>query len=566
MVDRLLIDHPHLLQRVPSGATLAAALVDADLVLPVLDGFDEIAEGLRPEALDALNATSLPLVLTSRREEFTVAVHAAGSPLVWAAGVELIALTPDDLMDYLPRTSRSVAARESGLDRKTNMWDLVLEALRTQDTRASRKLVRVLGTPLMVILARTMYSDSAERDPAELLDAARFPTEHALEEHLLAGFVPTVYRRRPPVRAIGIRASRQLGLDPGRVQEWIGHLAHHLALLDGPEHQDLAWWRTGNLLRRSTRIMAVGLVCALSVTVSEWFVGWIVYQLGPARRTGRFGAIVLEGALMGPVAGLAFGFVYWLLARPGGAAFAAAPVRLRLPGPRTRIGRVPRRTFVSRFGAGILGGFVLGGGCAAALTLERVLYNGIPLASGAVIEGTLINMLAFGLIFGSAAGLGFGLMAALEAPLDIASAATPSGLLSANRGTVARQVLVLVPVLTLTIAFGGRLIADLLQNFLGPMNWHMSDGLFIGAVAGLGGALSYALGFTAWGQWVVFSRICLPLTGKLPWDTVAFLDDAYQRGVLRQAGAVYQFRHSRLQHHLSDSFHQRHTDHAPADI
>ncbi|CAK7287034.1 hypothetical protein SGPA1_41294 [Streptomyces misionensis JCM 4497] len=41
------------------------------------------------------------------------------------------------------------------------------------------------------------------------------------------------------------------------------------------------------------------------------------------------------------------------------------------------------------------------------------------------------------------------------------------------------------------------------------------------------------------------------MTGRLPWAVAAFLDDAYQRGVLRQAGAVYQFRHARLQSRLA---------------
>nr|WP_312877766.1 hypothetical protein [Lentzea indica] len=63
---------------------------------------------------------------------------------------------------------------------------------------------------------------------------------------------------------------------------------------------------------------------------------------------------------------------------------------------------------------------------------------------------------------------------------------------------------------------------------------------------------------TAWGQWVVIARIWLPLTGRLPWAAVAFLDDAYQRGVLRQAGAVYQFRHARLQDHLIRILRARH--------
>jgi hypothetical protein len=41
------------------------------------------------------------------------------------------------------------------------------------------------------------------------------------------------------------------------------------------------------------------------------------------------------------------------------------------------------------------------------------------------------------------------------------------------------------------------------------------------------------------------------LTGRLPWRLPEFLDDAYRRGVLRRAGAVYQFRHARLQEHFA---------------
>jgi hypothetical protein len=42
-------------------------------------------------------------------------------------------------------------------------------------------------------------------------------------------------------------------------------------------------------------------------------------------------------------------------------------------------------------------------------------------------------------------------------------------------------------------------------------------------------------------------RLLLPLSGELPWRTRAFLRDAHERGVLRQSGAFYQFRHILLQ-------------------
>jgi hypothetical protein len=62
--------------------------------------------------------------------------------------------------------------------------------------------------------------------------------------------------------------------------------------------------------------------------------------------------------------------------------------------------------------------------------------------------------------------------------------------------------------------------------------------------------LGYGLCTTAWGQWFALARIWLPLTGRLPWRLLAF-HDACQRGALRRTGAVYQFRHARLQDHLT---------------
>ncbi|MEV8456980.1 helix-turn-helix domain-containing protein [Streptomyces sp. NPDC052095] len=553
LIDRLLRDHPHLTRRAPGGSTLAAALVDADLVLPVLDGFDEIAEGLRGTALEVLNATSVPLVLTSRRGEFAEAVEKVRAPLVWAAGIELTDLTLDDLADYLPRTARPVP-REDGAS--PAVWTSVLDRLRAPGAGAAPPLARVLSTPLMIVLARTMYSDSPDRDPADLLDTALFPDENALEEHLLAGFVPTVYRRRVAER--GATGHRGRHPDPARAELWLGHLAHHLARSDR-DQQDLAWWRIGDSLRLSVRLLAVVAASALCVALAYGVVN--LFRLPYPN-----GEVLLVGGSMGAVAGLAFGCVHAVLVRLGGTAFEPAHVRLRLrlPGAGTGVGRGPVRTFAVRFGAVLPGGFVMGVGCALALALQRRVFYGVPLTDKTVIEGTLVNMLVFGLIFGTGAGLVFGVMAALEAPLDVASAATPAGLLASNRATVVRQVLVLAPMLTLAIAVGGRLFAGLLDGFLGPLYWPLADAVFIGAVGGLGSAFAYALSFTAWGRWLVLSRVWLPLTGRLPRDPMAFLDDAYRRGVLRQSGAVYQFRHIRLQHHLARSYREHRRRYAPA--
>lgn len=547
LVDGLLRDHPHLARRAPGGSTLAADLVDADLVLPVLDGFDELAESLRGEALRALNTTSMPLVMTSRRHEYARAVREAHTPLVAAGGIELTDLTLDDLADYLPRTARPVAG---GRGDPPGVWDAVVDTLRAGGTAGSAHLGSVLRTPLMVILARTMFSDSPGRDPAELLDTARFPTESDVEEYLLAGFLQAVYRRHAPDRGEGGPTGRHR--DPERAERWLGYLADTLARR-AYGGQDLAWWRIAESLRRPARILNVALSAALCVAVAAWLVGWAASSFFAAY---QLPVVLLQGVLAGLTAGAAFGTVYGVVAARSGGVFEPAYVRLRLPAAGRRFGGRRVRAFGGRFAVVLMGGFVMGIGHAWAVTLVRVLYFDSSFSTPGVITSTLVNMLVFGLVLGTAAGLVFGLLAALEAPMDTTAAATPTRLLSSNRSTVARQLLVLVPMLTLGIALAGQVTVATLQGVLGPLVWG-PEGLVVGAIGGLGGGLSYVLAFTAWGQWLTLARIWLPLSGALPWDLVAFLDDAYRRGVLRRTGAVYQFRHIRLQQHLAQAHRRR---------
>ncbi|MGW6795539.1 hypothetical protein [Streptomyces chartreusis] len=45
--------------------------------------------------------------------------------------------------------------------------------------------------------------------------------------------------------------------------------------------------------------------------------------------------------------------------------------------------------------------------------------------------------------------------------------------------------------------------------------------------------------------------VWLAASGRMPWRLMAFLDEAHRRGVLRQSGAYYEFRHLRLQRQLA---------------
>ncbi|MCC3774883.1 NACHT domain-containing protein [Streptomyces sp. UNOB3_S3] len=531
LTAQLIRDHPGLAGPVPGGPSLAAALVEAGRVLPVLDGFDEIAGGLHRPALEALNATTLPLLLTSRPAEYATAV-AETDVLTSAAAVELTDLTLDDLADYLPRTARKARGGHAA----TTAWDPVLAALREQPRgRGAEDLAAVLTTPLMVTLARAVYSDTPGRDPAALLDTRRFGGPGELEDHLLDNFTATAYRLRPEHHPDG---GTRRGVDPERAQYWLGYLAHHLTRLDTP---DLEWWRLGSGLRRPARTLVTALLTCLVVGVVDCVVGTLFDPL-------RFQ--IAEGLTTGFLAGLICTVSYWLLVAGRNTAVPPSGVRMKVFGRAATPGRRPGARVVLGLLCGLL--FGLGYG------LEHGVLKGLIWGTGPLDMLTfgLYDAVFFGFVF-TLGGATLGLLAFLETPLDIRSAVNPVGLLRTNRRTVTAQILVWVPVFGLLAGSGSALAVPLMTPLLGPLVWSPGASVKLGLISGLCGALGYALTLTAWGQWVVFSRIWLPLTGRLPWDVVAFLEDAYRRGVLRQAGAVYQFRHARLQDHLARTYRAR---------
>ena len=72
-------------------------------------------------------------------------------------------------------------------------------------------------------------------------------------------------------------------------------------------------------------------------------------------------------------------------------------------------------------------------------------------------------------------------------------------------------------------------------------------------VAAICGSIFIALLLIVYNVWTTFNltRLWLALFGRIPFRLMTFLEDARKRGILRQAGAVYQFRHERLRDRLT---------------
>ena len=129
-------------------------------------------------------------------------------------------------------------------------------------------------------------------------------------------------------------------------------------------------------------------------------------------------------------------------------------------------------------------------------------------------------------------GVGLGLV-----PGDLTKATSPTAVLARDR-----QAALL---LMFTAGLGFGLVVGLVAlpgAGLAGLGAGLGAGLVIGAVM--------ILFQSAWASYMI-ARGWLALHHQLPWSLMAFLADAHRRGVLRQAGAVYQFRHIELQHRLA---------------
>jgi transcriptional regulator with XRE-family HTH domain len=524
LIDHLVHNYPHLAGAAPRGSALGAELVERDAVLPVLDGFDEMAGALRGPALRALNRTEFPLVLTSRPEEYENAVSEA-DVLTAGAVVELEALTKDDLIHYLPRTAAG-SGTESGSGPET-VWAPILTGLQQGSNDHASKVAAALSTPLMVSLARTIYSDTPGRSAAYLLEP-QFKEPEDIEDHLLAAYVPTVYGKgNEPARHAPSGA-----WDYAQVSRWLNYLARHCQQLNT---SDIAWWQLGTAMRLRSRAAVVALLSGLAVMLVSFVISFPMLLLADDSRgflelmRVQILSSLISGAVVGPILGLVYAVARrYSHIRP-------EPARIRWRNYRRGMSVSPAKLRV-RVMIGAVGGFAFGA------ILDLLIYWQSPIESGITVSAAISVAVVIASL--------------LEAPVDTNAVADPITFLRATRRTVLIQMAIGAAMAAFVVGLGSRFFINLL-------NWLRNDGgqhefvnqihgVANGISIGLGAALAFFVTLTAWGQWIVLARVWLPLTGRLPWNLLAFLEDAYKRGVLRQSGSVYQFRHERLQRHLTE--------------
>lgn len=510
LARRLAEEYPTLTDHRRYGETALPRLIRAGRVLPVLDGLDEMPPSCRPAAICALNTAMAgrPVVVTCRDDTYSEAVAGAGAPLDGAAVVALEPITAAAAAAYLP------AGQVNGPRR----WAQVITALREHP---DGPLAQALSTPLMVSLARTVYA-APTMDPTNLTDPAQFPSRAAIQAHLLDRYIPTVYAAS--VTQADPLLARTPRYDAGLARSWLTLLAARLP--DSPAG-DLAWWQLPRCVVR-WRLIA-GLTAGVCGGLAAGFAAAMTTALVAGPGWGLFSGLA-AGIYMSLFCGLAY-----------------RTDRLASPIGRPRQMRVRVRTLLSPTQASL----IRGAQCAMVVGLQAGLFFGLALGFRQGLDAGIRHGIAVALLVGLLAGVVECLAQNLTSLTGEPDWVSPRSSLAGDRTA------------TLLHACVGFLIfglsAGLMVGFLAGPRSGLTAGLITGACCALIGAVF--TGFppdrmpAAGLQWVPFTiaRTWLAIRRHTPLHLLQFLEDAHDRGVLRQAGAVYQFRHAQVREHLASN-------------
>jgi NACHT domain len=492
MAAEVCAQFPALAVLLPDGTTRAVRLFTDELLVPLLDGFDELPAASRRIALRPVKrAIPGPLVLISRGTEYEQAVWESGEILTRAAVVELAPPSRRDLQNYLRLQTPPFRA---------DLWRPVFDRL---GERPEGPLAITLAKPLMAWLAVQTYAQGTA-NPVELLG---IDDPDALQRSLLDRLIPACYDRDH--------------IPDGSTQPPSVRARHTLSFLAGWVRSapfEIAWWRLDQAVPVAIQAFVGATVFGLLVAAAVAVPSALAYSV----RIGLLWALVAFAASAAPV-------LILLLFGPRPADTAPPTVHLfPARGRRAAQGGDFARRLAEGFVIGILTGIGAGVIVAAAVFLLR--GAAAALASGVTIA----------LVIAPAIVLSRALDAWLSRPVDIMTAAAPGDLLRSARLSAMAQATVAA------LAFGTAFAVT--RGALPAIAAATAAALTRLLVGGLDQRLS-RVRLTTWSQYQL-AHLWLALRGHLPWRTMSFLEDAHQRGILRRTGPTYHFRHGLLADHL----------------
>ena len=586
LAGMLIMDHPFLAAEAPPGVhrtNCAQALLSSGRIMPILDGLDEIPDDVRSHAIAGINtalSSGDKLVVTCRSKEFE---HATNLPqgqaidLHSAAIVELCPLDIHDVFKYLEDSTQILPIR--------HQWKIAEE--KSKNHPAFR---RMLESPLMVGLARAVYNSEPSETPARKpTDPGQLVESPEPSKYLLQAFIPSVYRSSSNKRWTAAEA-----------EKWLQFLAVHLQRKI--RMPDFKWWElpksiphmlTDATTRISTGVALGRLSCIFFSLATAIAAGVAVaLQIGPVNGylaslavgmitllSGASGGLLPGGHIAWAVVGLAAGLSGALIGGEIGgidaglatALFFSVAVHLawRQSGHPVDPIRVFPVVCLNYCTIAVVSWFVAGALTGSLISVTSIIFLGIQFHLRRAADNFGSEFLC-GLALGSSSGAMTAILTTVPSGVMIGSAVflivtspaighalqgrsinlllghsitgmTPSANLSLARQTVLLQ--------SCGVALGSGLAAGIVAG--------EAIGITAGVVAGIAeGFIAGIFCCAVDPKWLCYSvaRVWLALNRELPWRLMAFLVDAGHRDVLRQVGAMYEFRHMAVQQELAAEF------------
>lgn len=257
--DYRFLTHPEVL-----GHEAPLRLVLDALVIPILDGLDEMPDQLRGPAFDAINRLHglRPIVVTCRTREYASEVRSEHH-LPGATVIDIAPVDPADAADFL---SAEVAP-------KSFRWRALIDHLRENRTSPCAS---ALSTPFFISLVRYVYGNAT--DPAEIIDVERFPTRQGIERFLLDAFVESAYTTLLPGRA-GVTNRRSNTYRPEVAKSWLAYLADYL---ERTRATDLRLWELQTDVHPKDLELAKRSILSISAAIIFGLIFWIAFSTSDA--------------------------------------------------------------------------------------------------------------------------------------------------------------------------------------------------------------------------------------------------------------------------------------------
>jgi len=517
--------------------TLARELVAKHRVLMILDGLDEMAPKYQGKALDRLSDAvmgGLCMVLTCRTEEYQRIVKSSRKgPLFGTPVIELSPLPMSAVRAYL-REDRALA---------DGQWDELLRHLAKEPKSAA---ATALSTPLAVWLARTVYANTKPRPPenaaadsgAEQPQPPTGPSElihetspEKIMQRLLGGLVEAAYA--PAVEHYPEREAP----DGSKIHNQMVSIAKRTA---GQKVTplDIDWWRLHEFCPPAAIGLQVGLIVGpllgvavgLAVTVKAGHAAGLIFGITLGIVTGALAGITCARPQLEP---RAVHFAFRWDSRSQGRLVRCLAVGLAVG--------ITFSYAADHHGGllpGLITGLVVGPVAAWAAIKAFGKWPGVTTGVTAAISIGLAAGLASDRPSWPVAGPVAGLVFLIGSWVFIGAYETADTKLAVNPHSLLKQ------------DREGCMVVGLTAGAVFGVLYGLALGLEVGGIAVAALAVVVTLTVSLWGTFLL-ARLWLATRCGLPLHVMSFLREAHERGVLRQDGPHYQFRHAMLHEQLA---------------